>query len=128
MRSAPFCFCRSSILEIRFADKMVWTEWSSSIVFSFIRFKYLKFSSLGNQKTTDCSSEVSEVQYLQQGMHNRFQTVNTMAGISQRARQSPFRCGTSYIEALMDMVSTLFKAQKAVKIVQVTYIHVIIFL
>ena len=104
MRSAPFCFCRSSIPEIRFANRTDRTEWSSSIAFSFIRFKYFRFSSLGNLKTTDCSTEVSDIQYLQQGMHNGFQMVRTTVGISQRARQSLFRCATPYIEALTGQV------------------------
>jgi hypothetical protein len=90
-----FRFCSSTIPEIRSADRTNWTEWGSSTALSFIRFKYFRFSSLGNLKTTDCSTEVSDVQYLRQGMYNGFQT-----GISQRARQSMVRCATPYIEAL----------------------------
>lgn len=80
---------------LKYADRTNWTEWGRSTALSFIRFKYFRFSSLGNLKTTDCSTEVSDVQYLRQGMYNGFQI-----GISQRARQSMVRCATPYIEAL----------------------------
>jgi hypothetical protein len=47
MYSETFCSCCSSILEQHISGRADRTQWSSSMAFSFIRFKYIRFSSLG---------------------------------------------------------------------------------
>jgi hypothetical protein len=82
-----------------FPGQLIRTSGTNSMGCSFPDLSHLDFYLYGHMKSAVCTSDVSDVQDVQQRIQNELVTIRTTPGIFRQVRRSLFRRAMSSVEA-----------------------------